>query len=52
VSAGRRHFHHEGVRAFGRYAAGGVAKVIVNLPCVEGIDIDGLPIEKYDGRSY
>jgi hypothetical protein len=41
-----------GVRAFGRYAAGGAARVIVNLRCVEGIDIEGIPIEKYDGRSY
>ena len=27
-------------------------KVIVNLRCVEGLDVDALEVEKFDGRSY
>jgi hypothetical protein len=41
-----------GVRTFGRYSAGGQKKVIVNLRCVEGLDVDALEVEKFDGRSY
>ena len=26
--------------------------VIVNLRCVEGLDVDALEVEKFDGRSY
>jgi hypothetical protein len=54
---GKKTMHHLfcttcGVRAFGRYMAGNVSKVIVNLRCLDGIDTDALPIEKYDGKSY
>jgi hypothetical protein len=30
---------------------GDVSKVIVNLRCLDGIDTDALPIEKYNGKS-
>ena len=54
---GRETMHHLfcttcGVRTFGRYVADGATKVIVNLRCVEGIEVDQLPIDKYDGKSY
>jgi hypothetical protein len=54
---GQKTMHHLfcrscGVRAFGRYSAGDTSKVIVNLRCVEGIDVDALPIDKFDGKSY
>jgi hypothetical protein len=41
-----------GVHAFGRYVTKEATKVLVNLRCVEGIDVDQLPIDKFDGKSY
>jgi hypothetical protein len=29
-----------------------VAKVVINLRCIEGLDIEALPNEKYGGKSY
>lgn len=54
---GKKTMHHLfcstcGVRTFGRYSAGGRKKVIVNLRCLEGLDVDALEVEKFDGRSY
>ncbi|WP_394828048.1 GFA family protein [Pendulispora albinea] len=41
-----------GVRAFGTYAADGQDKIVVNLRCLDGLDIDALEIQKFDGKSY
>lgn len=41
-----------GVRTFGKYSANGQEKVIVNLRCVEGLDVDALEVETFDGKSY
>ncbi len=41
-----------GVRSFGRYAAGEVEQVVINLRCIEGLDVEALPIERFDGKSY
>jgi hypothetical protein len=34
------------------YSAGGQDKVIVNLRCLEGLDVDALEIQTFDGKSY
>jgi hypothetical protein len=54
---GRRTMHHLfcgtcGVRSFGTYSADGQEKVIVNLRCLDGLDIDALEVQKFDGKSY
>jgi len=54
---GKKTMHHLfcstcGVHAFGRYEAGGSEKVIVNLRCLEGVDVDALEVRKFDGKSY
>jgi hypothetical protein len=54
---GRKTMHHYfcqncGVHAFGNYSAGGHEKVIVNLRCLEGLDVDALEVQKFDGKSY
>ena len=54
---GRKTMHHTfcrtcGVHAFGHYQAGGQEKVIVNLRCLEGVDVDQLELQKFDGKSY
>jgi hypothetical protein len=54
---GKETMHHLfcstcGVHAFGRYAAGGTENVIVNLRCVEGVDVDALEVQKFDGKSF
>jgi hypothetical protein len=38
--------------AFGKYSADGQEKVIVNLRCVEGLDVDALEVERFDGKRY
>jgi hypothetical protein len=40
-----------GIRAFARYSADGQEKIVVNLRCLEGLDVDALEVEKLDGRS-
>jgi len=54
---GRKTMHHTfcstcGVHAFGHFRAGGQEKVIVNLRCLEGLDLDQLELQKFDGKSY
>jgi hypothetical protein len=54
---GRKTMHHLfcatcGVHAFGRYGAGADEKVIVNLRCLEGLDVEGLAVQSFDGKSY
>jgi len=54
---GKKTMHHLfcttcGVRAFGRYASDGQEKIIVNLRCLEGLDVDALEVRKFDGKSY
>lgn len=41
-----------GIRAFGTYAADGQEKIVVNLRCPDGLDVDALPVQKFDGKSY
>lgn len=54
---GKKTMHHLfcstcGVRSFGRYVAEGQEKVLVNLRCLEGLDVDALAVQKFDGKSY
>lgn len=54
---GRKTMHHTfcrtcGIHAYGAYSAGGQDKVIVNLRCLEGLDVDALEIQTFDGKSY
>ena len=54
---GRKTMHHYfcstcGVRPFGRYTGGDTPKALVNLRCIDGLDLDTLPIDKFDGKSY
>lgn len=54
---GRHTMHHLfctkcGVHAFGTYTAEGQEKIIVNLRCLDGIDVDALEVQKFDGKSY
>jgi len=41
-----------GIHSYGNYTAGGVEKILVNLRCLDGVDVDALTIAKYDGKSY
>lgn len=54
---GRKTMHHHfcttcGIRAFGKYAADGQEKIVVNLRCLDGLDVDSLEIQRFDGKSY
>jgi hypothetical protein len=54
---GKKTMHHLfcntcGIRSFGRYASNGQEKVIVNVRCLEGVDVDALDVQKFDGKSY
>jgi hypothetical protein len=54
---GKKTMHHLfcctcGVRTFGRYSADGQEKVIVNPRCLDGLDVDALEAQKFDGKSY
>ena len=54
---GKKTMHHLfcstcGVRSFGWYTAEGEKKIIVNLRCLEGLDVDSLEVQKFDGKSY
>lgn len=40
-----------GIHAFGTYGTGDDEKVIVNLSCIDELDIDALAVKKWDGKS-
>jgi hypothetical protein len=54
---GKKQIHHLfckhcGVRSFGRGTMpDGTPTVAVNVRCLDGVDLDSLSIQKYDGRS-
>ena len=54
---GRESIHHLfcsrcGVRAFARgQQSDGTKMIAVNVRCLEGIDLEGVPTRKFDGRS-
>jgi hypothetical protein len=54
---GRRHIHHLfcsrcGVRSFGRGAMpDGTPTVAINVRCLDGVDLETLPLTRHDGRS-
>lgn len=54
---GKKTMHHPfcktcGIHAFGRWKSEGDEKVIVNLRCLEDIDVATLRVETFDGKSY
>jgi hypothetical protein len=54
---GSKSMHHLfcttcGIHAYGTFTHDGQDKVIVNLRCLEGLDVDKLPVETFDGKSY
>jgi hypothetical protein len=54
---GKKTMHHLfcgtcGIHAFGRYSSNGEEKVVVNLRCLDGLDVDSLEVQKFDGKSY
>lgn len=54
---GKKHIHHVfcsecGVRSFGHGAApDGKEMFAVNVRCLEGLDLDALSVQKFDGKS-
>lgn len=55
---GKKHIHHKfctncGIRSFGHGAApgGGGEMMAINVRCLEGIDLDDLTVQKYDGKN-
>jgi hypothetical protein len=40
-----------GVRSFGTYEMDGKTSVVVNLRCLDGLDVDALEVKKFDGKS-
>lgn len=54
---GKKRVHHLfckrcGIRSFARGAAPDGSQVVaVNLRCLDGLDLDALPVRKHDGKS-
>ncbi len=54
---GKKSTHHLfcatcGIHAYGTYTHEGEEKYLINLRCLEGVDAEALPLNKYDGKSY
>lgn len=54
---GAKSAHHPfcttcGVRTHSTWGQGDDAKVIVNLRCLDGVDVESLPVRHWDGASY
>ena len=41
-----------GVHAYGRWTSEGQEQVVVNLRCLPELDLDALPVQRFDGKSY
>lgn len=41
-----------GIHAYGKYRSEGDEKVIVNLNCLDEIDVSALELQRFDGKSY
>lgn len=41
-----------GIHAYGTFTHDGQEKVLVNLRCLDDLDVEGLAIDKFDGKSY
>ena len=54
---GKKRLHHLfcrhcGIRSFGRGAMpDGTAMVAVNVRCLDGVDVDAVQVQRFDGRS-
>jgi hypothetical protein len=54
---GRRTMHHLfcatcAIHAIGRCRAGDQEKIVINLGCLEGVDVEALELKRFDGESY
>lgn len=54
---GRKTMHHLfcsacGVHAFGRFESDGTEKVVVNVRCLDGVELGALEVQSFDGKSY
>lgn len=54
---GAKSMHHLfcstcGIHAFGRWVHEGEEKILVNLRCLDELDVEALPVETFDGKSY
>lgn len=41
-----------GVHAYGRWTSEGQEQIVVNLRCLDDLDLDALPVQRFDGKSY
>lgn len=54
---GAKHAHHPfcttcGVRTHSTWGEGDDAKVMVNLRCLDGVEVEALEVQHWDGASY
>jgi hypothetical protein len=54
---GRKSMHHLfcstcGVHSFGRFESDGTEKIVVNVRCLDGVELGALEVQSYDGKSY
>lgn len=40
-----------GVHSFGRFESDGTEKVVVNVRCLDGVELDALEVQYFDGKS-
>ena len=41
-----------GVHSFGRLESDGTETVVVNVRCLDGVELGALEVQSFDGKSY